>query len=111
MPAGRRSKILDKDYIERLERFRRAPHDGAPGGYTLPQLRSAMAPPFSLDVLKNALQGRPVWELSHAWLVAWIDKHFPVPAPRPIHDGKMAAAGPDNGQDDEEDTRTHRGSR
>jgi hypothetical protein len=92
MVRGRRSKILPKDYIERLERFRRAPHDGAPGGYGLPMLRSAMSAPFTWETLQRALDGLPVAELTHAWLVAWIDKHFPAP---PVRDGKMLAAGRD----------------
>jgi len=91
MPGGRESKALTRDQIARLEAFRRASHEGAPHGYSLPLLRTAMGAQFSWATLKKALQGRPVWILHHAYIVEWLDRYLPAgPLPR---DGKAAAAG------------------
>lgn len=105
----------------RLERFRRASHEGAPHGYSVALLRTAMGARFSPETLQKALQGRPVLDLYHAYIVEWIERYLPAPdAPR---DGKVAASGerddPENGAptgDQENDetgkaARTVRGSR
>jgi|SRR5882672_4086051 len=116
MPGGRESKALRPDQIKRLESFRRASHEGAPHGYSLPLLRTAMGAGFSWATLKKALQGRPVWVLHHAYIVEWLDRY--VPAAEPPQDGKTASAGGDNGEENGADgeekgetTRTVRGSR
>lgn len=112
MPRGRQTRTLRPDQIERLKRFRMAPHDGAPHGYSLPQLRLAMDASFGWETLQNALLGRPVWDLSHAYIVQWLDRFVPA-AGAPI-DGKASAAGERDEEDAEETesaTRTVRGSR
>ena len=93
MARGRQSRTLRPDQIERLEKFRRRPQEGAPGGYSLPQLKLAMAAPFSWETLRNALAGRPVWDLSASWIAQWIDRYLP---PLPIEKDGKAAAGGDN---------------
>jgi len=82
---------LRKDQIERLEKFRKACHDGAPHGYSYPQLRLAMGMTFGWRSVQAALQGRPVWDLYHAPIAQWIERYLPAPA-API-DGKAAASG------------------
>ena len=91
MPRGRQTKTLRPDQIARLEKFRRTPHEGAPGGYSLPQLKLAMAGPFTWETLSKALQGRPVWDLTASWIGQWIERYLPAPPAEP--DGKAAAAG------------------
>jgi len=82
---------LRKDQIERLEKFRKACHDGAPHGYSYPQLRLAMGMTFGWRSVQAALQGRPVWDLYHAPIAQWIERYLPAPA-APV-DGKSLAAG------------------
>lgn len=92
MPRGRQSRALSKNQIERLERFRRAAHEGAAHGYSLPQLRMAIGASFGWRTLAKALQGRPVWDLHHSYIVQWIDRYLPPP----VRDGKAEAAGKDS---------------
>jgi hypothetical protein len=91
MARGKQTRVLRPDQIERLEKFRRASHDGAPHGYSYPQLRLAMAAGFHWQTLKNVLAGLPVWDLHHSWIAQWIERYLPAP-PAPI-DGKAAASG------------------
>jgi len=82
---------LTRDQIERLKEFRRASHEGAPHGYSLPLLRAAMGAKFGWRTLQTALLGRPVWELSHSFIVQWIERYLPaIPA---VLDQKSRAAG------------------
>jgi hypothetical protein len=99
MPRGRQSRSLSRSQIRRLEEFRRASHEGAPHGYSLPQLRSAMAAGFGWRTLQKALQGRPVWDLHHSYIAQWIERFLPAaPLPR---DGKAAASGAGREMDEE----------
>jgi hypothetical protein len=91
MPRGRQTRTLRPDQIKRLEAFKRAPHDGAPHGYSLPQLRSAMALGCSWETLQKALQGLPVWDMHHTYIAEWIERYLPA-APAAV-DGKAAASG------------------
>ncbi len=91
MARGRQTRTLRKDQIERLEKFRKARHDGAPHGYSYPQLRLAMGMTFGWRSVQAALQGRPVWDLYHAPIAQWIERYLPAPA-APV-DGKSLAAG------------------
>jgi len=85
MPPGRQSKTLRPDEIARLTALRIAQR------LSFPQLKLAMDAPFRWQTLKRALEGEPVWELNHKFLVEWIDAHCPKKtAPE---DGKAAAAG------------------
>lgn len=109
MARGRETRTLSPHQIERLQKFKGASHDGAPHGYSVAQLRTAIDAKFSPETLKKALLGRPVWVLYHAYIVQWLDRFLPAPAA--IRSGKDAAAG--NGEPDEEPeaARTVRGSR
>jgi hypothetical protein len=98
MPRGRQTRILCKERIERLEKFRRASHEGAPHGYSLPLLRSAMAASFGWRTLQKALQGLPIWELHYRYIVQWIDRYLPV---NHVRDGKAAAGNDGFGRDDD----------
>lgn len=105
MPKGRQTKALTQEQIALLEEFRKAPHEGAAGGYSVTQLQRAMALPFTAETLKKALQGRPIWDLRHSWLVAWIERYLKAPAPsteNPQDESDAKEAGT---------TRTVRGSR
>lgn len=99
MARGRQTRRLTPEQIERLRKFKMARHDGALSGYSLPQLRSAMAAPFSWETLEKALRGAPVWVNSHAYIVQWLDRFVPAP-PLPV-DGKSAAAGDGSGENGE----------
>jgi hypothetical protein len=99
MPRGRQTRKLRPDQITRLETFKRAPHDGARHGYSLPQLRSAMALGCSWETLQKALLGLPVWDKHHFYIAQWIDRFLPAP-PAPI-DGKAAASGERDEQNEE----------
>jgi hypothetical protein len=91
MPRGPRTRRLSTTQIHLLDRFRRASHEGAPHGYSLPLLRTAMGASFGWETLKKALAGRPVLELHYAYIAEWIERFLErPPAPR---DGKAAASG------------------
>ena len=100
MARGRQTRKLRPDQITRLETFKRAPHDGAQHGYSLPQLRLAMALGCSWETLQKALQGLPVWDKHHDYIAQWIERFLPAP-PAAI-DGKAAASGERNEPDEEE---------
>jgi hypothetical protein len=106
MSPGRQSKMLRTDQIERLERFRRMAHDGAPHGYSIPQLRTAMGAQFQWGTLKRALEGLPIWDLHHGFIEQWIEQHMPA-----VPDA--AASGEQDEPDEKEagTARTLRGSR
>lgn len=114
MPNGRQTRRLTEDQIERLDKFRRAAHDSARGGYSFPQLKLAMSAPFGYKTLGKALKGLPVWDLHHSWIVSWIERYLGKPA-QPAISGKDAAAGEreEESERDEnpEATGTIRGSR
>jgi len=91
--------VLEKQYIERLQRFKSAEHDGARHGYNVVQLKIAMSAPFTVTTLRNALRGRRIGERSYSYIVQWIDRYLPVvPGAAPAltrelpFDHKMAAA-------------------
>jgi hypothetical protein len=89
MSRGRRSKVLPADVIQRLEQFR------VTRRYSYPQLnRDVMGSPFKWSTLKNALDGKAIWEVNHLWIVQWVEKnlHRVPPATR---DYKAAAANDD----------------
>jgi hypothetical protein len=102
MARGRQTRALRPDQIARLVAFKKASHPehGAPHGYSLPQLRSAMAAGFGWETLKKALAGLPVWDLHHDYIAGWIERFLPAP-PAAI-DGKAAASGERNEPDEEE---------
>jgi hypothetical protein len=111
MPRGPRTRSLSPAQIQRLEKFRRASHEGAPHGYSLPLLRTAMGASFGWETLKKALAGRPVMELHYAYIAQWIERFLETP---PVQDGKAAASGEkpeENGDEETEAARTLRGSR
>lgn len=88
MARGRQTKRLTKEQRSLLEEFRTTPHKGAPGGYSVAALHKAMRMPFSPETLGKALRGLPVWDLSHSWLVAWIERYL-----MPRKDGQAASEG------------------
>jgi hypothetical protein len=78
MPRGRQTRTLQPSQIERLEMFKRAPHEGAAHGYSLPQLRSAMGLGCSWETLQKALQGRAVWDQHCDYIAQWIERYLPA---------------------------------
>jgi hypothetical protein len=78
MARGRQTRELTKEQAQRLEKFRLARHEGAECGYSLPQLARAMAAPFGYKTLGKALQGLPVWDLHHTYIVSWLDRFVPA---------------------------------
>lgn len=108
--AGRQSRVLRPGQVERLEKFRRMSHDGAPHGYSIPQLCTAMGAHFKWSTLKRALEGLPIWDLHYGFIAQWIESNLPLV---PLPDGKSAAAGDMDERDQEKagTTRTLRGSR
>jgi len=70
MAKGKPSKCLSADLLERLEEYRQTER------LSIPRLCVAMAAPFGWEVLSRALAGRPVWDLNHSYIVAWIDGHL-----------------------------------
>jgi hypothetical protein len=93
MATGPQTRALRKDQIERLEKFRRIPHDGSPAGYSYPQLRLTLGSPCTWKTVKKALEGLPIAILIHARISEWIERYLP-PLPLP-QDWKALAAGMD----------------
>lgn len=87
MPSGRQSRPLTAGEIERLEDYRFA------RSLSIPQLKLAMpGAPFKWRTLAAALEGKPIWDLSHRFITEWLEKYVPErknPAPA---DGKLASA-------------------
>jgi hypothetical protein len=79
---GRPTQTLTTEEIERLENFRRSERK------TFSELNAIMDNPFSAEVLKRALGGRPVWDLNHAHIVNWIERNL---AAKPISEGDRNA--------------------
>jgi hypothetical protein len=98
MGRGRQTRRLNRDQVERLNKFRMASHEGARHGYSFPQLRAAMAAPFGWRTLQKAAHGNPVWDLSHNFIVQWLDRYVPAVV---VPDGKAAASGERNESDEE----------
>jgi hypothetical protein len=90
MARGPQSRELNEMQIRALKAFRNARHEGAPCGYSLPQLRMAMSAPFGWRVLQKALLGRPVREMYYEFIANWIAGN--LPGERTLF-GKSAAAG------------------
>lgn len=87
MRGGRTSKTLRADQIRRLETFRIG------NRLSIPMLNAAIGGRgmFTWQVLRRALQGKPIWEFNYQHIVQWIESHLPAePAGR---DGKALAAG------------------
>ena len=91
MQRGPQTRSLHPAQIKRLEKFRRASHEGAPHGYSLPLLRTAMGASFGWQTLKKALAGRPVLELHHSYITQWIERYLEEPPA--VRSGKDAASG------------------
>lgn len=70
MAQGRPSQTLSAEEIEQLENFRISERQ------TFVKLNATMENPFTWQVLKRAMEGRPVWELNHAHIVAWIEQNI-----------------------------------
>lgn len=88
MPPGRQSRSLRPDEASRLKRFQ------IQRRFTVPQLKLAMDAPFTWQTLQRALQGLPIWEANHQFIVEWMAVHCPAPqAELSFVDLKAAAAG------------------
>jgi len=94
MARGKQTRLVSPDRIERLSRFRVA------HGYSLPQLKLAMAAPFCWETLKKALGGVPIWDVHQAYIVQWVDRYLPKASD--ATDGKTRAAGGDGPELEEE---------
>jgi len=70
MRQGRPSRTLTAEQIEQLEAYRRAERQ------TFAELNATMENPFTWQVLKRAIDGRPVWELNHGHIVNWIERNL-----------------------------------
>lgn len=95
-PTGRKSKVLPPDYIKVLLIEQRKLR------LSLPELNSRMACPFAWRTLQRALEGKPIWELNHEYIVQWTDKHGFFPPHASPADFKRAAAGDRDESNDEE---------
>lgn len=78
MAQGRPSQTLTTEEIERLESFRIAER------LTFAKLNETMQNPFSWEVLKRAIGGRPVWELNHGHIVNWIERNLTAASGGPV---------------------------
>jgi hypothetical protein len=95
MSPGRQSKKLTDYQIDQLKHVQRRLYDEGKGSGSVPQLKLAMAAPFTWETLQRALRGEPIWIMNHAFITEWLIKHFGPEAPAAI-DGKTAAAGEKN---------------
>jgi hypothetical protein len=100
MARGPQVRRLEKDQIDRLEKFRRTPYPGKPAGYSYPQLAAALGNPCTWKTVKRALEGRPIANLIHHKITEWIERYLPTLPP--TEDGKVAATATD--RPDEADT-------
>ena len=92
---GRRSKVLPADVIQLLEGFRRQRR------YSLPQLsHEVMVAPFKWNTLKQALDGKAIWEFNYHFIVDWVERNLNRVAPV-SRDHKMLAAHDDSQSEEE----------
>jgi hypothetical protein len=99
MAPGPRTKNLNPAQIAWLQNFRREHR------YSMPQMNRALASPFKWRTLQRAMDGKGISELSHGYIVQWLERYapaFPI-TPRPLS-GKDRAAGEseDTGNGDQE---------
>jgi len=73
---------LTPEEISRLDKFRREERK------TFPELNATMQNPFTWQVLKRAIEGRPVWELNHGHIVAWIEQNLSAGLPAGSSEGR-----------------------
>lgn len=75
--AGRRCHALTAKQIARLKEVQKKGDGARP--YSVPQLKLAMggAAHFKYETLQRALDGKPVWEMTHSYIVQWLDRFFP----------------------------------
>jgi len=102
MARGRQTRALTAEQIARLKGYKAAPHDGAPHGYSFPQLRTAMSCAFGWETLKKALAGLPVWDLHHTYIAEWIERYLPAGAAKwaPAVSGAVAAVSGEREKDE-----------
>jgi hypothetical protein len=105
MAPGPRTKNLNPEQIAWLQNFRREHR------YSMPQMNMALASPFKWRTLQRAMDGKGISELSHGYIVQWLERYAPAfaIASRPLS-GKDRAAGeseaPENGDQEAPDSGT-----
>lgn len=103
MAPGPRTRVLSPDRIAWLDNFRRQ------HGYSMPRLNRALGSPFKWRTLQKAIDGKPILEVSHGYIVQWLERYAPPFAPGArVLGGKDRAAGetddPDDGGENAEET-------
>ena len=89
IPRGPRTAALSQAEIKFLRDYR---YNNGLSVYTLPR---AMGAPFKRRVMQKALDGQPILDRYHHFIVEWVAAHQPAPALPPAGelDRKSAAAG------------------
>lgn len=126
MARGRTTRTLRRDQIAALQQLR------TENRYSYAQLKLCLGCPCNAETLHRAIDGQPIWDVTHAYIAQFCERHLRVPEiPGALPDFKKAAAhDKENGSDQEpreagtasevepaepalaaEDTQTHRGSR
>jgi hypothetical protein len=99
--------VLGPDYRRRLRQFQAEHGRRLRCRIGWPELKLAMSAPFSWQTLQSAGLGKSVSESTRNFIVQWLDRYYPEqPGAPAARDYKSAAA-----NDDQETTRTVRGSR
>lgn len=108
MTRGRTSKVLSVADRRRLRKFQEEHSRRLGVSVGLPQLRTSMSAPFSWETLQRALNGKPIWESYHEFIVAFLDRHVPSEQHALPMDYKSRAAGE---REEANGEPIHRGSR
>ena len=70
MCMTRATQTLTAEQIDRLKKYRQDEH------VSFVEMTSRMESPFGWEVLQRAMDGRAVWILNHAHIVAWIERNL-----------------------------------
>jgi hypothetical protein len=101
MAPGPRTKNLNPAQIAWLQNFRREHR------YSMPQMNRALASPFKWRTLQRAMDGKGISELSHGYIVQWLERYAPAfaIAARSLSGKDRAAGESENGETDSKHVR------
>lgn len=86
MARGRTTRTLRRDQIEALQQLR------TENRYSYAQLKLCLDCPCNAETLHRAIEGKPIWDVTYAYIAQFCERHLRVPVvPGALPDFKKAA--------------------
>jgi len=73
MTRGRTTRTLRRDQIAALQQLR------TENRYSYAQLKLCLACPCNAETLHRAIDGKPIWDVTYAYIVQFCERHLRVP--------------------------------